>query len=193
MSSFFMSGTHRLVCVFFSVILGGCVNFSSLPPISKDTSPAAVTVPSPKPGRIDIQPAHIDFRVVDAKAMIGKREYIFDVRQRPDITALGENIYQMDLTLRRDSKHSLRADETITTHFYYDGMELIFFGDKNHNQRLDRKESTARYLISHTRELITKNNKRYLQARNLDVELKSRHISSYQRVNSLDIRLIFSE
>jgi len=155
--------------------------------------PSATSRPDTRAAESAAYPAELNFRIREARARIGSRDYVLDFRNRPVITAVGDNTYRLDLTLQRDSRASLRGDETLTTHFYYDGTELVFFGDKNRNQRFDRREAGVRHLITHTREFVTQGNKRFAQPRNLDITLRREHLSSYQRVDTLWLRLMFQE
>jgi len=137
-------------------------------------------------------PANINFRIIDAYADISGRNYVMDARLTSVITLVSDKIYQLELVLKRNSKSSLRSDETIITHFYYDGLELIFFGDKNKNLRFDKNESGKRYLVLHTFEIVQKDNKTYLNPSNLIIDLKREHISSWQRLNSLTLQILFT-
>jgi len=149
------------------------------------------TVTPPRHTAPSARPAALDFRIVEARARIAGRDYVMDVTERPVITALGDDTYTLALTLRRDSRSSWRGSETLTTHFYYDGAQIIFFADRNGNHRLDRHESQVRYLITHTREIVTDGNRRYVQETGLAVSLRDKHMDSWQRVKPLEMRLVF--
>jgi len=188
-----MSAFNLLPTAVLCVLLTGCqplVDVLTLPPPSS-------TVRTPRPvasmpdHTVPALPVNLDFRITDARARISGRDYVMDAADRPVITALGGDIYKLDLTLHRDSKSSWRGDETLTTHFYYDGAELIFFADRNGNHRFDRRENHVRYLITHTQEIIADGNKRYVQSRSLDVSLRDKHLDSWSRVKTLEMRLAF--
>jgi len=185
--------TKKLLPIVVScALLSGCqalIDVTTVP-----VEPVPVHAREPRPVATDPRdaiPVHLDFRIVDARARIGGRDYVMDVADRPVITALGDDTYRLDLILRRDSKSSWRGDETLSTHFYYDGAELIFFADRNGNHRFDRRENHVRYLISHTQEIITDGNKRYVQARSLEAVLRDKHLDSAQRVKTLEMRIAF--
>jgi len=179
-------------------LLTGCLATQDAilsPPVS--SPPATVTEHRPTSASLPKAvapaplPANLDFRIVEARATIDRREYTMERHNRPVITSLGDDTYRLDLTLTRASRSSLRGDETLRIHFYYDGLELIFFGDRNDNRRLDRREPSMRYLINHTREIVTKGDRRYIQPLELNVTLKREHITSAHSLRSLDMSLIF--
>jgi len=133
----------------------------------------------------------LNFRIINAYADIGGRDYVMDIHLRPIITLVNNNIYRLELTVKRDSNSSLRANEIIITHFYYDGLELIFFADKNRNQLFDSNENGKRYIISHTFELVRQNNKIHMQNRILPVDLQRKHVISAHKLHELRMQLLF--
>jgi len=191
-----MSVFRSYFAVFLCVVLPGCAAFLEVltAPINTTPSTSAAPIKTPPPQKSSpALPVHLNFRILNARAQISGRDYIMDSTTRPIITALGENTYQLELTLRRDSNSSLRGDETVITHFYYDGVELLFFGDLNGNQRLDRREPSMRHIISHTQEVISEGNKHYLQPLHLTITLNRQHFRTWQRIGNVELQLIFIE
>jgi len=145
----------------------------------------------PKQTNFAAKPANLNFRVLEAYADISGRSYVLDPHNRAQIVQVNDKTYQLELTLKRNSNSSLRGDEKIITHFYYDGLELIFFGDRNKNQIFDRSENAKRYLITHTFEIVQKDGKTYGQGRLLKVDLERKHLSSGQKIKNLTLQLLF--
>lgn len=135
--------------------------------------------------------SQIDFRVIRWSMRISDRDYVIDPRDAVQIIPLGNNTYELTLVFRRDSKSSLRGPEYVKTHFSYDGVELVFFWDKNRNQNFDRNESGVRYIIRHKEEWVRQQNRRFIQPRSLDIGLSRDQISSYQRVKNLQFQILF--
>jgi len=191
-----MSAFKFLPTTVLCIALTGCQSFIDALTVPIEPAHAVVREPrpvvaAPRSVATPVVPVNLDFRILEAHARISGRDYVMDASERPVITALGGDTYRLDLTLRRDSNSSLRGDETLTTHFYYDGAELIFFADRNGNHRFDRRESYVRYLITHTQEIITDGNRRYVQLRSLNVSLRDKHLDSWSRVKTLEMRLVF--
>jgi|GEM_PF-2568830 len=136
-------------------------------------------------------PNDVDFKVINARAIIGSRDYVLDIRDKPIISKIAGNLYQLDLVMRRDSKVSLRGNERITTHFYYDGTELIFFGDKNHNYNFDRSESGKMYHIRYKQEVVLQDKKSFFQKSMLSINLQRQHINSNNKVKDLSFDIYF--
>lgn len=135
--------------------------------------------------------SQIDFRVIRWSMRISDRDYVIDPRDTPQITPLGNNTYELTLVFRRNSKSSLRWPEHVKIHFSYDGVELIFFWDKNRNQNFDRNESWVRYIIRHKEEWVRQQNRRFIQPRTVDIQLSRDQISSHQRVRDLQFQILF--
>jgi len=186
---------HRLVFSLLAcaVYLGGC---TTLEDVLRATS-AAPAQPRPAmsaPSSVaPVAPSsfHVDFRILEGRVTISRRGYVLDAFERPVITPLGGDVYQLEMKFRRDSKNSFRGDETIVTKFYYDGVELIFFWDANNNNRLDRYESNVRYVIDHKQEIVAEGGKRFARARKLTVHLAKEHTNSAQSVRDLALTLLF--
>jgi|GEM_PF-2106778 len=180
------------LCVGLCICLAGCQPLvdALTVPIEPGRGSRPVVAP-PRNTAPPALPVSLDFRIVEARARISGRDYVMDVTERPVIAALGDDTYTLALTLRRDSKSSWRGAETLTTHFYYDGAQIIFFADRNGNHRLDRHEPQMRYLVTHTREIVTDGNRRYVQETGLHVSLRDKHMDSWQRVKPLEMRLVF--
>jgi len=206
---------HRLAFSLLAcaVYLGGC---ATLEDVLRATSAApahprpAMSAPSPAPlsaapapggshGSHGLAPAapvapssfHVDFRILEGRVTISRRGYVLDAFERPVITPLGGDVYQLEMKFRRDSKNSFRGDETIVTKFYYDGVELIFFWDANNNNQLDRYESNVRYVIDHKQEIVAEGDRRFARARKLTVHLAKEHTNSAQSVRDLALTLLF--
>jgi len=94
-----------VLCIF----LTGCqslLDVFTLPPPSGSVHTPRPLPATPGSTTTNLPPADLDFRIVDARARIGGRDYVMDVADRPVITALGDDTYRLDLILRRDSKSS---------------------------------------------------------------------------------------
>lgn len=137
---------------------------------------------------------NIDFRVLSGSMYIWGNWYIMDIRQRPEIKAIWNNFYEMEVDFLRDSKSSLRWPEKIKLNFYYDGVELIFFGDKNKNYSIDRNESGVRYIIKSKEEIIKRWNKKSFEFKTMDIKLDKAHISShsYSRIHDFSLKILFN-
>jgi len=135
--------------------------------------------------------APIDFRLLNAQANIGKKDYILSPDVPPVVYPLGENFYRLELKMKRNSRKSWRGDETVKVHFFYDGMALTFFGDRNGNERPDRHEKRQEHLIRHKHELVTEGNRTFSRSVDLHVELFGGEVSSASSLRSLKLHFIF--
>jgi len=196
-----------------AVCLSGCQTLSDfLPPpptrtsaavvtpSSSSSSPAPAAAAEPRNPAIGQTPAQapllpntsrVDFRILEGRVTISRRSYVLDTFERPVITPLGGDVYQLEMKFRRDSKNSFRGDEVIVTKFWYDGVELIFFRDANNNNRLDRHESNVRYVIRHKQEIVAEGDKRFARGRELTVSLAREHTNSVMSVRDLSLTLLF--
>jgi len=135
--------------------------------------------------------APIDFRLLHAQANIGKKDYILSPDVPPVVYPLGENFYRLELKMKRNSSKSWRGDETVKVHFFYDGMALTFFGDRNGNERPDRREKRQEHLIRHKHELVTEGKRSFMRSVDLHVELFGGEVSSASSLRSLKLHFIF--
>jgi|GEM_PF-5858946 len=99
---------------------------------------------------------NIDFRIIKAETAIHNKRYVMqDLPSSYALQKLSDNTYLLKIILQRDFKSSIRPDAELQSYFYYDGVELIFFIDSNHNQQLDKHDAiTSRYIIGKKRQQI---------------------------------------
>jgi len=135
--------------------------------------------------------APIDFRLLHAQANIGKKDYVLSPDEPPVVYPLGENFYRLELRMKRNSSKSWRGDETVKVHFFYDGMALTFFGDRNGNERPDRREKRQEHLIRHKHEMVTEGNRSFMRSVDLHIELFGGEVSSASSLRSLKFHFIF--
>jgi len=148
--------------------------------------------PTPQGGYSIAAPAApIDFRLLHAEANIGKKDYVLSPDVPPVVYPLGENFYRLELKMKRSSRKSWRGDETVKVHFFYDGMALTFFGDRNGNERPDRREKRQEHLIRHKQELVTEGNRSFMRSVDLHIELFGGEVSSASSLRSLKLHFIF--
>jgi len=148
--------------------------------------------PTPQGGyAIAASAAPIDFRLLHAQANINKKDYVLSPDEPPIVYPLGENFYRLELKMKRNSRKSWRGDETVKVHFFYDGMALTFFGDRNGNERPDRREKRQEHLIRHKHEMVTEGNRSFMRSVDLHIELFGGEVSSASSLRSLRLHFIF--
>jgi len=135
--------------------------------------------------------APIDFRLLHAQANLSKKDYVLSPDVPPVVYPLGENFYRLELKMKRNSRKSWRGDETVKVHFFYDGMALTFFGDRNGNERPDSREKRQDHLIRHKHEMVTEGNRSFMRSVDLHVELFGGEVSSASSLRSLKLHFIF--
>ncbi|KXU35463.1 hypothetical protein AXK11_06390 [Cephaloticoccus primus] len=135
----------------------------------------------------------IDFRLLAARATINKRDYVLSDQHPPLVTPVGENLYRLELHLRRNSRKSWRGEEKVSVHFFYDGFALTFFGDRNRNERPDQREGRQEHLIRHKEEVVTEGNRSFVRPVELLIELGRGEVSSPSSLRSLQLHLIFPQ
>jgi len=155
------------------------VQAQSFPPLSNSNNNYAIPT------------AAVDFQLIGAQARIDKRDYVLSADMSPVIYPLGDHFYRLEFEMERNSRSSLRGNESIHIHFFYDGLRLTFFGDRNANERPDRHERRQEHLIDHKQELITEGNRSFWRSANLHVELGRNHISTPSNLHSLKLHFIF--
>jgi len=133
----------------------------------------------------------LDFRLLHAQANLGKKDYILSPEDSPIVYPLGENFYRLELKMKRNSRKSWRGSETVKVHFFYDGMVLTFFGDRNGNERPDRREKRQEHLIRHKHELVPEGNRTFSRSVDLHIELFGGEVSSASSLRSLKLHFIF--
>jgi len=149
-----------------------------------------LVIPWPVPAQ-QVLAAPIDFQLIGAQAAIGKRDYILATEITPVIYPLGENFYRLEFEIQRNSRSSLRGNESVHIHFFYDGLRLTFFGDRNGNERPDRHEQRQEHLIRHKQELITEGNRQFMRSADLHIELGRNQISTPTHLRNLKLHFIF--
>jgi len=152
---------------------------------------APAQLPLSPNGSYTVSAAPIDFRLISAQANINKKDYILSSDMSPTIYPLGDNFYRLEFEMARNSRSSLRGNESIQIHFFYDGLRLTFFGDRNGNERPDRHEQRKEHLIRHKQELITEGNRSFMRSADLFIELGRHHVSTPSNVRSLKLHFIF--
>jgi len=155
------------------------------------TAGVARAQPLPQGGYPISAPAPLDLRLLHAQANIGKKDYTLSPDAPPIVYPLGENFYRLELKMKRNSRKSWRGDETVKVHFHYDGVALTFFGDRNGNERPDRREKRQEHLIRHKYELVTEGNRTFNRSIDLHLELFGGEVSSASSLRSLKLHFIF--
>jgi len=131
----------------------------------------------------------IKFSILNGRAKVWSREYILNPRNTPTITHLHSNVYEINMVFQRDSRSSIRGDETIKLHFQYDGDKITFFRDRNRNEVWDRYEWWRSFDITHTEEYRRYWNRSYITDATYLITLERDHISSSQNVRELQFKI----
>jgi len=147
--------------------------------------------PQPNTNSQAISVSSVDFQLIGAQAHIGKREYVLSANISPIIYPLGDNFYRLEFEIERNSRSSFRGNERVHIHFFYDGLRLTFFGDRNGNERPDRHEKRQEHLIRHKQELITEGNRRFMRSTDLFIDLERNHITAPTNLRYLKLHFIF--
>jgi len=172
-------GAHRLLAL---LIICAATPFATTNAHAQPIAPGGYAIADTPP---------LDFRLLHAQANIGKKDYVLSPDDSPIVYPLGENFYRLELKMKRNSRKSWRGSETVKVHFFYDGMALTFFGDRNGNERPDRREKRQEHLIRHKHELVTEGNRTFSRSVNLHVELFGGEVSSASSLRSLKLHFIF--
>jgi|GEM_PF-547740 len=153
--------------------------------------PARLAAQAPQQGYAIAAEVPIDFRLLHAQADINKKDYVLSQSAPPIVYPLGENFYRLELKMKRNSRKSWRGEEAVKLHFYYDGLVLTFFGDRNRNERPDRYESSSEHLIRHKHEQITEGNRTFMRSVDLHIELGRGEVSAPSGLRRLQLHFIF--
>jgi len=138
-----------------------------------------------------ISAASVDFQLIGAQATINKKAYVLSQDTSPMIYPLGDHFYRLEFDMQRNSRSSFRGNESIHIHFFYDGLKLTFFADRNGNERPDRHERRQEHFIRHKQELITEGNRNFMRSADLLIELGRDQISTPTNIRGLKLHFIF--
>lgn len=140
----------------------------------------------------------LDFTIDNATARIkilwSTKDYVLNNRYYPQITRVSENFYNVILIMKRNSNSSLRWDQKVELNFRYDWRELIFFEDRNNNNRFDRGEDWKRYRINNKKTIrIQRDNSGsliYPSNKKIKIHLSDDEVTSYN-IKNLELDLYF--
>jgi len=167
------------------------------PPVQAQSWPPQSVPPSnnsPAPSNnYAVSAAPVDFQLIGAQATINRREYVLSQEVSPMIYPLGDHFYRLEFDMERNSSSSLRGNENIHIHFFYDGLRLTFFPDRDGDERPSRYEMRRRqeHFVRHKQELIVEGNRRFMRSAELLVELENKQISTPTNVYDLKLHFIF--
>jgi len=133
-----------LSIIFLALLQAACTTIN---PSSSTPRPAHPTTPSES--ALQEETAKIDFKIVSGVAHDRNHDpFLLSMVPDPLISALGNGMYRMGIAFLWDPRSGRRYNVPLLTSFYYDGDDIIFFNDGNHNHKIDRWEASERHDVS---------------------------------------------
>jgi len=155
----------------------------------------------------EYQETPIDFRIRNARAIIEEYNLKFKKEDKeyklaswasfsPIIQPVWPNTYSMKLTFLRDSRSSNRNPREVELTFFYDGYELTFFWDKNHDGRIDnenkrRWEWKSTTQIQRGRQWTRNGNTVYERSPSYRIQLDKTQITDRTGVKYIELEIEF--